>query len=121
MFGDLLILVLSSFISIKPVLDFLNASTITLKSFERRLNLLSKQTQVITNIQEKLKPNVKTAVGAVHADRGHLDLNKQLKITLPSRLVVLCFYLLNLIITSKGTQPSSNLICSFRNLSLGRL
>lgn len=48
MFGDLLILVLSSFISIRPVLDFLSASTITLKSFERRLNLLSKQTQVIT-------------------------------------------------------------------------
>lgn len=76
MFGDLLILVLSSFISIKPVLDFLSASTITLKSFERRLNLLSKQAQVITNTQAKLKPNVKTAIGVVHADQGHLAPNR---------------------------------------------
>lgn len=72
MFGDLLILVLSSFISIRPVLDFLSASTITLKSFERRLNLLSKQTQIITSIQAKLKPDVKTAIEVVHADQGYL-------------------------------------------------
>lgn len=76
MFGDLLILVLSSFISIKPVLDFLSASTITLKSFERRLNLLSKQRQVITNIQAKLKPDVKTAIGFVLADQRHSAPNR---------------------------------------------
>lgn len=77
MFGDLLILVLSSFISIKPVLDFLSASTITLKSFERRLNLLIKQTQVLLQIHRaKLKPYVKTAIGFVHADQGDLAPNR---------------------------------------------
>lgn len=72
LFGDLLILVLSSFISIKPVLDFLSASTITPKSFERRLNLLSRQTQVITNTQAKLKPDVQKAMEIVHAHQEHL-------------------------------------------------
>uniref|UniRef100_A0A0E9XFE3 Uncharacterized protein n=1 Tax=Anguilla anguilla TaxID=7936 RepID=A0A0E9XFE3_ANGAN len=35
--------------------------------------------------------------------------------------VVKHFSLLNLIMVSSVTHPSSNWICSFRNLSLGRL
>lgn len=126
LFGDLLIFVLSSLISIKPVLDFLNASTITLKSVERWLNLywvsrhrllqihwqswsqMLKQQQELYMLTRDIWPQIDISSWKLpfHPD---------------SRLVVLWFYLLNLIITSKGTQPSSSLICSFRNLSLGRL
>lgn len=93
MFGDLLILVLSSFISIKPVLDFLSASTITSKSFERRLNLLNKQREIIANTQAKLEPDVRKTMGIVNAHQEHLAPNRdrQLKVTLLSTLVVLCF------------------------------